>query len=65
MAWLIIWTQMAQNMLLGPRPQGQDIFKFLLIGFKLQFWIKCGIFRKIRARVLVLRPMPKLPKTSF
>ena len=26
MAWLIIWTQMVQNILLGPRPQGQDIF---------------------------------------
>ena len=26
MAWLIIWTQMAKNMLLGPRPQRQDIF---------------------------------------
>ena len=65
MAWLMIWTQMAQNMLLGARPQGQDIFKFLLIGFKLQLWIKCSIFRKIRARVLGLRLMLKLPKTSF
>ena len=25
-SWLIIWTQMAQNMLLDPGPQGQDIF---------------------------------------
>ena len=27
--------QMAQNMLIGPSPQGQDIFWYLLIGFKL------------------------------
>ena len=56
---------MAQNMLLGPKPQGEDFLKFLLKGFKLLFWIKCRIFGKTRARVLGLRRMPKLPKTSF
>ena len=45
MSWLIIWTQMAQNMLLGPKTQGEDFLKFLLKGFKLLFWIKCRIFQ--------------------
>ena len=56
---------MVQNKFLVPRPQSQDIFKFLLVGFKLLFGIKCGTLRKMRARVLGLSLIPKLPKTSF
>ena len=31
MAWLIIWTQIIQNLLVGPRPQVKDSFYYLLI----------------------------------
>ena len=64
MAWLIIWTQMAQNMLPGTTPQGQEIFDILLDS-NYNYRYNELFFRKIRARALDFKPYSKLPKTSF
>ena len=64
MAWLIIWTQMAQNMLPGTTPQGQEIFDILLDS-NYNYRYNELFFRKIRARALDLRLIPSCLKLVF
>ena len=37
MAWWTIWTQITQNLFLGPRPQGQGIFSYIKMWLDLNY----------------------------